>query len=273
MRIPITMCHGTNPKGGTAERPMPLDAGRFDRYFSIARELGFESISYDDLAAWRADEGALPEKPIMFDFDHAVKSMYHEVAPIMQRYGYAGNLFIHTAPVMAMYEKGVPPDDERTEMTWEESAALLDMGWHIGAHTHTHPNLSQLSLDDPSGEQLRRELETCDDILKKELGITPKDFAFTGTSWSRTAEDEVAKRYRFGRLWIIGSTYQADGNRIRYADLAGVSGPDEGDGGPPEAARYITEHTHPYRLPSMEIQGLIYTFDAFRAYLEGAAGN
>ncbi len=75
----------------------------------------------------------------------------------------------------------------------------------------------------------------------------------------------------FGRLWIVGTHYQADGREIRYADLVGAPGEDEADGGPPLAARYITRDSHPYRLPSMEIQRpLIYSPEAFRAYLEGA---
>ncbi len=96
-----------------------------------------------------------------------------------------------------MYEKGVPADGKRTKLTWGERVGLLDMGWPIGPHTH--PNLSLLSVEDPTGEQLRIELDTCDGILKSELGVMPKDFAFTGTSRSQAAEDEVAKRYRFGR--------------------------------------------------------------------------
>jgi hypothetical protein len=106
--------------------------------------------------------------------------------------------------------------------------------------------------------------------IQENLGFTANDFAFTGTSWSSMAEREVMKRYRFGRLWIVGSEYQADGKPIRYAELAGVSEPDEVDGGPPYSTRYITEGTNPYRLPSMELQGLINHPDAFRKYLEGA---
>ena len=81
---------------------------------------------------------------------------------------------------------------------------------------------------------------------------------------------EVKKRYRFGRLWIVGTTYSADGDTIRYSELAGVSGDDEPDGGPPVAARYITLESNPYRLPSMELSRLIYDYDAYRRYLEGA---
>jgi hypothetical protein len=79
------------------------------------------------------------------------------------------------------------------------------------------------------------------------------------------------ERYRFGRLWIVGTEYQADGEKIRYTDLVDVDGANEEDGGPPYAARYITRDSHPYRLPSMEIQrSLIHSPEAFRRYLEGA---
>ena len=54
---------------------MPLDAERFDRYFVMSHELGVESITYENLAAWRQGETGLPKKPIVFDFDHVVKSM------------------------------------------------------------------------------------------------------------------------------------------------------------------------------------------------------
>jgi peptidoglycan/xylan/chitin deacetylase (PgdA/CDA1 family) len=45
---------------------------------------------------------ALPVRPIMLDFDHPNKSIYHEIWPIMQRFGFSGNLFINTAAM----EKG-----------------------------------------------------------------------------------------------------------------------------------------------------------------------
>jgi hypothetical protein len=56
-----------------------------------------------------------------------------------------------------------------------------------------------------------------------------------------------------------------------FADLIGVSGADGPDGGPPTAARYITKQSHPYWLPSMELECLIYEYDAFRTYLRAAS--
>ena len=195
---------------------------------------------------------------------------HYEVKEVLDRYGYAGNLFIYTRPYEESYARSLPWDVEYEHMTWDEIGELKQAGWHIGAHTVSHPNLSDLSLEDPAGEILRMELDRCNETIQKNLGFVPRDFAFTGTSWSSLAEQEVKKRYRFGRLWIIGSEYSVDGEPVRYADLVDVAGPDEADGGPPHAARYITRDSDPYRLPSMEIQALIHEPDAFRSYLEGS---
>ena len=137
-------------------------------------------------------------------------------------------------------------------------------------HMHNHFNMAYLGRKDPTGSLIREQLEKCDRILYDSLGIISRDFAYTTTTWSSVAEIEVKKRYRFGRLWIIGSYYQTETGHVRYADLTGCPGSDEDDGGPPFAARYITPDTDPYRLPSMDLEHLIYEHDAFRAYLEGA---
>ena len=249
-----------------------MDLDQYAGWFGIAAEKGFQSITYDDLADWLAGDKELPDRPIMFDFDHPETSILNEIHPIMQGHGFVGNIFINTLPIVEMYAGGVEAED-RSKMTWEEIGELMAAGWNIGSHTHTHPNLSELGVKDPSGGLIREELETCDNLLKDNLGFQPKDFAFMTTTWSAAAEREVKKRYRFGRLWIIGSHYEVDGAQMRYADLVGIPGDDEADGGPPMAARYITKDSDPYRLPSMEFGELTYEYDAFRGYLEGAIGG
>lgn len=261
------MSHGTDQ---FPDQRNPLTAEHFAHLVAIAHELGFASISYDDLAAWLWRGGTLPERPIMFDFDHPMKSMRHEVFPVLEQYGYKANLFINTGLMDDMYREGATAFAERRYLLWEEAAELASAGWQIGAHTVTHPNLSELSQEDPTGARLRAELEQCDATIERHLGIAPRDFAFTRTSWSSAAEREVKARYRFGRLWIVGAEYQVDGEKTRFADLVGAPGPDEADGGPPHAARYITRESDPYRLPSMEINALIFAPADFRRYLEGA---
>jgi peptidoglycan/xylan/chitin deacetylase (PgdA/CDA1 family) len=267
MRIPITMSHGMNrgryfmPKPHWRDFP-PLDAAHFDGLMRIASERRFRSISYDDLSAWRAGDAALPERPIMFDFDHPNLSIHREVWPVMRAHGFRGNIFINTISM----EK----ESRRRFMNWDDLAQLAEDGWQIGSHLHHHISLAYLAKKDPSGGPIREEMDTCDRIIEAELGVLPRDFAYTTVTWSEAAEREVMNRYRFARLWTIETHLDTDSGRIRYADLVGVAGEDEDDGGPPFAARYITAQTHPYRLPSMDFEYQIYEYDAFRRYLEGA---
>ena len=199
---------------------------------------------------------------------------------MLDRYGFKGNLFFNTGPMDELCSRPLPADSEPTTMTWDEVRELMANGWHPGAHTVTHPNLSELHVEDPSGLKIAAELDQCNETLQRELGRPMRDFAFTGTSCSSSAEREVMKRYRFGRLWIrrvdtaereSPSDYEVDGRTIRYAEYVGSDEPNDGDGGPPMSTRYITEESNPYRLPSMELQSsLMYESESFRRYFEEA---
>jgi hypothetical protein len=107
--------------------------------------LGFESIGYDELAAWRDSVGILPEQPIMFDFDHPVGSMGYEVREVLAKYGYSGNLFIYTGSLDQTWTGARPGTSDTDDLlTWEELGTLRESGW---------------SIKDPSGDMLREELD------------------------------------------------------------------------------------------------------------------
>lgn len=265
VKIPITMCHGINAR---------LTRNRFEQYLKIMNELGFSTINYDQLYAWLTGTEILPNRPLLIDVDHPVQSVFTEMFPLMERYGFTGNLFVNTGYFEERCGQAPRILPRSSCATWDQIYQLMTSGWTIGAHTHTHPNLSELSLVDPNGEALRREMETNDALLEKHLGTPPQYFAFTGNStgstWSTIADIEAKQRYQLGRLWIIGHECEVDGEVKRYADLVGADGPDEADGGPPHSTRYITHQTPLFKIPSMELERLIYEPEAFRQYLSQA---
>ena len=67
--------------------------------------------------------------------------------PPLQEFGFRGNLFINTGPMEELYSGPMPDFEAREWMTWDEIRELMDTGWHIGSHTHSHPNLSELRSD------------------------------------------------------------------------------------------------------------------------------
>ena len=266
VKVPVTMCHGISPA---------LTLERFREYLSISTELGFTSINYDQLYGWLQRGECLPKNPIMFDFDHPVLNIYSEIYPMMKSFNFTGNLFINSGYYEAISKCLSPKDAEQHCATWDQVGALMEAGWTIGAHTHTHPDLSDLAEVDPTGEIIAAEMDKNNAMLKSHLGLDAKYFAFTGGStgltWSASAEKEAKKRYRLGRLWVVGGPVKADGKMIRYADFVGIPGPDENDGGPPYAARYVTKNTSLFKVPSLELErALIFEPGAFRSSLEMA---
>ena len=87
VRIPIHMSHGIDrtPRPTSATGRQSLSAAQFDVLYRIARDMGCETIGYDDLEKWRNGTGTLPRRPLMIDFDHPTITMRYEVNDIMQR--------------------------------------------------------------------------------------------------------------------------------------------------------------------------------------------
>ena len=263
MKIPIVVCHGANKH---------LTVEHFNRLMHIASQLGFSSINYDQLHQWLTNNGTLPDRPIVLDFDHPVLSTYQSFFPVLQKYGFNGNLFVNTHCLEPYHHAAQANANGYAH--WNQILELHQAGWTIGAHTHTHPNLSLLLEADPSGKALAEEIKTNDKIIAAELGFKPEYFAFTGSAngitWSDIAEQHIISRYKLGRLWILERHCEVNGRLARYADFMGTTKPDETDGGPPYSLRYITRKTPLYKLPAMELEGLVYQPDAFRRYLLSA---
>jgi hypothetical protein len=99
VRIPIHMSHGVDriPRPTSTTGRQSLNAAQFDALYRIARDMGCETIGYDDLENWRNGTGTLPRRPLMIDFDHPTITMRYDMNDIMQRYGFRPTLFINTA--------------------------------------------------------------------------------------------------------------------------------------------------------------------------------
>lgn len=109
-------------------------------------------------------------KRVAVTFDDAYRSVIDLALPILERLGLPGTVFAPTAHVdseapmaWAGIDRWLGGPHER-EMLCMGRGQLRDLdrrGWEIGAHTHTHPRLSQLADAELPGElELPRRLLT-----------------------------------------------------------------------------------------------------------------
>jgi len=125
-----------------------------------------------------------PPSPKAFavTFDDAFRSVIELGFPILSRLGVPGTVFVPTSftgsdapmswPGIDHWLDG-PHASELVPMSWEELASLAEAGWEIGAHTLTHPHLTE--LDDAS---LARELEESRRDCESNLGQPCRSFAY-----------------------------------------------------------------------------------------------
>lgn len=79
---------------------------------------------------------------------------------------------------------GMLGKDHRIFLTWDELRALASSGVTIASHTHTHPILSHISL-----ENARRELRISQELIEDKIGHSVPIFAFPdGRPYSMNAQ-------------------------------------------------------------------------------------
>jgi peptidoglycan/xylan/chitin deacetylase (PgdA/CDA1 family) len=122
------------------------------------------------------------KRTLVVTFDDAFLSVLKYAQPILARLEVPATVFVPTAfasarrhlqwPGVAHWTQ-TPQADELECMSWSDLKLLVDEGWEVGSHTHTHPRLPL--LDD---EQLRFELEHSKQECTRQLGVACETLAY-----------------------------------------------------------------------------------------------
>lgn len=99
---------------------------------------GYQPITLRDLIHHLTLGAPLPEKPIILTFDDGYEDNYTNAYPLLKKYGFVGTFFIVTEPV----DKG-----RAGYMSWAQIEIMSTNGMEIGAHSYTHPDLRDKSVD------------------------------------------------------------------------------------------------------------------------------
>lgn len=145
----------------------------------------------------RSAGGQTGSDVVAITFDDGYRDTYEVAYPILRRYGLPATIY-----VPAMYIETRRPFDfggfvkaplrhRPLPLTWDQIGEMMGSGLvSIGSHTHTHVDLSRVTADVAA-----RELEECDEMIYRRIGVTPKHFAYPWGRWSAAAEQIVGARY------------------------------------------------------------------------------
>ena len=147
-----------------------------------------------------ASGSRLAGKSAFLTFDDGFLDTYEVAAPMLARHGFTGFVFV----LPRHLDRGAPLDwpevagevrrhpETMRAMTWDMATDLAGRGWEIGAHTLSHPRLTE--LDD---RELREELEGSRSLVAERLGRCDT-FAYPFGAWDgRVERAALAAGFRY----------------------------------------------------------------------------
>jgi peptidoglycan/xylan/chitin deacetylase (PgdA/CDA1 family) len=219
--LPILMYHviGETVSGGEAR--FVLSPAGFEQQLSFLRRHGFRAVSLDEWCEVAARGGRFSGRPVMLTFDDATVDFGDTAWPILQRYGFAANVFVPTGKVGGFADWALTGPDPARLMDWDRIVALSAEGVHFGSHLVSHRASNWMTTED-----LVREAAASRATLEHRLGREVRGMAFPyGVASQRASRIMRACGYRTALTTDegIASTY---GNMLHVPRIEIAGGDD-----------------------------------------------
>ncbi|MFG3260115.1 polysaccharide deacetylase family protein [Streptomyces sp. NPDC048172] len=177
------MYHAVSEAPARATRTLSVSPGAFAEQMEFLEDGGFTPLTTAELGAlWRAGKAA-PERAVLITFDDGYEGVHRHALPLLTKHSFPASLFVSTGWLPGPHHAGGELD---TMLTWGQVRELADGGVEIGGHSHTHPQLDQLS-----DEALHFEIARCRELLVQETGAAPVSFAYPFGYSSRRVRQAV----------------------------------------------------------------------------------
>lgn len=122
---------------------------------------------------------------VAITFDDGYASVAEVAAPIMERHGLVGTVYLTANCISEAVQQGSDPDkghlDGEMFMTWPQVQALQLSGWEIGSHGMDHVDMTAQSPD-----ALQRQLQGARGLIESKLGTACTAFAYP---WGRNRQE------------------------------------------------------------------------------------
>jgi peptidoglycan/xylan/chitin deacetylase (PgdA/CDA1 family) len=125
---------------------VPVDLFRkqiecFDRW-------GYTTITFEDYRLYREGVLNLPKKPIILTFDDGYLDNYRNAFPILQEYGMKAVMFVlGNRQIKSNNWDAAPGESGEPLMNDRQILDMHEAGFEIGAHSHSHARLTEVSTE------------------------------------------------------------------------------------------------------------------------------
>ena len=164
--IPILLYHSVADHPSDFAAPYAVGPATFRRHLDAVAATGATTLTVSGMLAAIA-AGRLPERPVLVTFDDGYRDTLTAAAPALAERGMTSTVYVTTGVVDGRSPGGDPM------LNWSEIGELAALGYEIGAHSHTHPQLDTLSA-----AEMRREVAGSRTRLQDGTSLPIDSFAY-----------------------------------------------------------------------------------------------
>ena len=165
---------------GSPDREMDVAPDAFSRQVAWMKERG-QIMDLESAVAASTTQDA--DRVFVLTFDDGYGGVFDHAFPLLKDQGIPFTLYITT---------GLVGSDDPVALNWDQVREMQASGlMTVGAHTHTHPDLRELT-----SEQVEWEVEESTRQIEAELGVRPQHFAYPKGYWATSAEPVLKRHYR-----------------------------------------------------------------------------
>jgi len=154
---------------------------------------GHTVIPLADLVRALVEGQSLPREAVALSFDDGFQDFYESAFPVLRKFGFPATVFVVTGHCGATNGWPGQPDsvEEARLLSWQQVRDLAREGVEFGAHTVTHPDLSQLPR-----EAIEREILTSERELETQIGHPVRFFSYPYGRYTREAREIVGQIFK-----------------------------------------------------------------------------
>jgi peptidoglycan/xylan/chitin deacetylase (PgdA/CDA1 family) len=144
-----------------------------------------------EVVAALKEKGPLRPRRVAITFDDGFQDLYTQAAPVLRQLKLPVIVFLATGYCGRTNAWPGQPEwvDELPLLNWEQIRELAAQGVSFGAHTVTHPSLTELQIS-----QAEREIAESKKHIEKATGRSAELFCYPYGRWNSSVQ-EIAKRY------------------------------------------------------------------------------
>ncbi|KRF06939.1 hypothetical protein ASG88_18595 [Nocardioides sp. Soil777] len=184
----MLLYHSVADESSARFRPWCVHPRRFAAHMELLADRGRHGLTVGQLEqALRPGGPPLPERPVVITFDDGFADFHSTALPVLEKHHLASTMYATTG-----YLGGTARwlarerEQDRPMLHPEQLHDIAARGVEIGAHSHTHPRLDELSAADS-----RAEIHRSKEVLEQELQRPVTSFAYPHGCHSRRVREQV----------------------------------------------------------------------------------